>query len=538
MSKKNTPISIYKNDTNFNKVMRYLKRGNKLTDQLSYKEDGTEYFEYLDVDIANGNFARSTKVEKIVMNAEGRFVSVPVVGEELKKLQSSESRANTIGAHIQSLRALEGADEALIASGMLEHAKGDAGSWENIPLPENKVSDANVENTDDDNVNKIEPSEIFGNYSDIFNKHLKYPIDMYTGGEIPIPLSNADPTQGSQDYIFIEQFLYKAPQAGAQRPKFEQNKKGELEDTTGLLGEVLDRGVTRGSNLLGDPKGSCILPIPNRLGVSQGVNWGEARANAVQLGAFQAASGATAQIAENITNGQGPGLVGLVRDGFNQAKSVFNTVSADMAENDGSANAGAVINAVIAKSVLGRIGINVDTEQFLTRETGAAINPNLELLFGGPQLRTFSFVFNFAPNSQEEAKVVRQIQRWFRQGMLPQKTTFGAGGASLFLGSPNVFRICYKNNKRRIKGLNTFKICACTSVEIDFTPDGVYQSYEDDDARSMPVRSTMKLDFNELTPIFANDYNLDDSTVDDQSLADLGMNILGNNDITEDDLGF
>ena len=140
------------------------------------------------------------------------------------------------------------------------------------------------------------------------------------------------------------------------------------------------------------------------------MNWGEARANAVQLGAFQAASAATARVAADIAKGQGPGLVGLVRDGFNQAKSVFNTVSADMAENDGSANAGAVINAVIAKSVLGRIGINVDTEQFLTRETGAAINPNLELLFGGPQLRTFSFVFNFAPNSVEEAKVVRQIQ--------------------------------------------------------------------------------------------------------------------------------
>jgi hypothetical protein len=528
MSKKNTPISIYKNDTNFNKVMRYLKRGNKLTDQLEYRVDGKIYFEYIDIDIANGNFGRSTKVEKFTQNAQGEFVTVPVVGEELKKLQGTDARANTIGAHIQSLRALEGADEALTASGMLVHAEGDQ-SWTKIPLPDGSA-DANVDT--DDNVNKIQPAEIFGNYSDIFNKHLKYPVDMYIGGDA------GEENEGSQDYIFIEQFLYKAPQAGMERPKFETNSKGELEDTTDLLGNILDRGVSRGSNILGDPKGSCILPIPNRLGVSQGVNWGEARANAVQLGAFQAASAATANVAEDIANGRGPGLVGLVRDGFNQAKSVFNTVSDDMARNDGSANAGAVINAVIAKSVLGRIGINVDTEQFLTRETGAAINPNLELLFGGPQLRTFSFVFNFAPNSVEEAKVVRQIQRWFRQGMLPQKTTYGGGGGSLFLGSPNVFRVCYKNNKRRIRGLNTFKICACTSVEIDFTPDGVYQSYEDDDARSMPVRSTMKLDFNELTPIFANDYNLDDSTVDDQSLADLGMNILGNNDITEDDLGF
>ena len=402
MSKKNTPISIYKNDTNFNKAMRYLKRGNKLTDQLSYTVDGQEYFEYIDIDIANGNFGRSTKVEKLVLNAEGRIVAVSVVGDELKKLQGTDARANTIGAHIQSLRGLEGADEALTASGMLVHAEGDQ-SWTKIPLPDGSA-DANVD-TDDD-VNKIQPAEIFGNYSDIFNKHLKYPIDMYTGGEIPIPLANADPTEGSQDYIYIEQFLYKAPQAGAGRPQLEFDKdKNKYVDETGLLGETLARGISRGSNILGDPKGSCILPIPNRLGVSQGVNWGEARANAVQLGAFQAASSATAKVVSDIAKGQGPGLVGLLRDGFNQAKSVFNTVSDDMARNDGSANAGAVINAVIAKSVLGRIGINVDTEQFLTRETGAAINPNLELLFGGPQLRTFSFVFNFAPNSVEEAKV-------------------------------------------------------------------------------------------------------------------------------------
>ena len=123
--------------------------------------------------------------------------------------------------------------------------------------------------------------------------------------------------------------------------------------------------------------------------------------------------------------------------------------------------------------------------------------------------------------------------------MLPQKTTNFGNGGSLFLGSPNVFRICYKNNKRRIKGLNTFKICACTSVEVDFTPDGIYQSYEDLDAddkpNSMPVRSSMKVTFNELTPIFANDYNYD---VNDDSLTDLGDNIKGDNKFTEDDLGF
>jgi len=122
--------------------------------------------------------------------------------------------------------------------------------------------------------------------------------------------------------------------------------------------------------------------------------------------------------------------------------------------------------------------------------------------------------------------------------MLAQKTTDFGNGGSLFLGSPNVFRLCYKNNNRRIKGLNTFKICALTSVQVDFTPDGVYQSYDDDKGVSQPVRSTMKVDFNELTPIFANDYNLNDEGEQDPSIEDLGTNVRGKNAFTEDDLGF
>ena len=35
---------------------------------------------------------------------------------------------------------------------------------------------------------------------------------MYIGGEA------GEENEGSQDYIFIEQFLYKAPQADAERP--------------------------------------------------------------------------------------------------------------------------------------------------------------------------------------------------------------------------------------------------------------------------------------------------------------------------------
>ena len=538
MSDKNTPRSIY-------------GEGKRTTHIIYYRVDGVQYKETIDLDVANGNFGRSKMIEekfiRDIIAPQPIFDWRSMNNEEkLNVIQDSTERITAYSKLLEKLKKEEGANKAFEESGMSDITNSDSilAIGHNIPLPPIPVDNENPK--DSTQGVKIEPKDILGNYDEIFKRHLKYPIDMFTGGEgkTQIPLIDADPDKGSQDYIFIEQFVYQPPQPSIGRYKEftgdeEQQRADRLEYEKGLMGTILQQGISRGRNTFGDPMGSCILPIPNRLGVSQGVSWGEARANAVELGAFQAVTNATRRLFGPNSNPDGGGrLLQLLADGGEQAISTFNTVSDQLGKNDGTANAGSILNATIAKSILGRIGINVDTQQFLTRETGAAINPNLELLFAGPQLRTFSFVFNFAPNSTKEAKVVRQIQRWFRQGMLARKTTDFGNGGSLFLGSPNVFRICYKNNKRRIRSLNTFKICALTSVQIDFTPDGVYQSYEDEDARSQPVRSTMKVDFSELTPIFMNDYNLRDEGEQDPSIEDLGYNVRGENAFTEDDLGF
>ena len=508
MTNKNTPISIKKNS----KDIRDVFSKNKLTKTINYEVDGIIYKETVSLDKANGNLGKSLKIEKKqlleVPSPQPIFDFNTVTNkDELQKLQSNSARMNEYGTLLQDLRVYDGADEALDASGLLEAAKGDV-SYSTIPLPD--VKETGAVNNEDDALAKITPKEIFGDYKEIFKRNLTYPVDMSVGDG-----------GSSQDYMYIEQFLYKAPQSDV------------ITEGAAPIGSVLKTGTPRKSNL-GKTRGTCKLPIPNKLGVSNGVSWGEGRANAVELGAFQAANDTIRRTLRD-SNGLGDVIKNVFEGGRKQIGSTFETVQEQIRNQKGTANSGAVINAVLARSLLGRIGINVDVNQFITRETGAAINPNLELLFGGPQLRTFSFVYNFAPNSAREAREVRMIQRWFRQGMLPQKKT-NFGGGSLFLGSPNVFRLCYKNNKRRIRGLNTFKICAVTSVQVDFTPDGIYQSYEDGDAVSQPVRSTMAVTFNELTPIFANDYSAE--IEDDPSLEDIRENITGNNSLTEDDLGF
>ena len=348
-----------------------------------------------------------------------------------------------------------------------------------------------------------------------FKENLVYPADMLV-------------EFGGQDYIFFEQFEYVPPQ-----PSINKQIRSDLNPSDGdekKLAEVLKKGgLSRGTNLATDSQnqerrfGTCALPIPNRLGVSNGVSWGEGRANALEMAAF----GATAESVRSVM--KDGNIMQVLKDGLTQGGDTFKELAGQFKDNEGGATAANLLSGVLARSILGQIGINVDVDQFITRQTGQAINPNLELLFSGPQLRTFSFDFNFAPNNREEAVIVRKIMRWFRQGMLPKKNVVGSG--SLFLGSPNVFRLCYRNHNRRIKGLNTFKICALTACQVNFTPDGVYQSYEDEAAASQPVRSTMALTFNELTPIFANDYNSDINS-EDSSIVDLGTTI------TDDDIGF
>ena len=507
MSKKNTPEAP-KSDV----------RG-RTSYFVQYEIDGERYFEERSLDVNNGDFLAPLGIKKVNKDAGplgNLYDDVDPESDEGKKVLNSMIRRNKLVDFAKNWAFRDDTIEASFESGYIHYARegklpnGESASFINEPgvpfLVKNDDNSAENITRDPD----ITPQEIFSN--DLFSnkEDLKYPIDMFIGE--PISTLPAG-VQASQDYMFIEQYQYQPPQA-------------EVDQS---IGNALTNGLQRGTNI-GERFGSCRLPIPNKLGVSNGVNWGEGRANAVEMAAFGAT---TSALSKAVTEKD---IVTLLKDAGKQASETFGALKEDLANQDsGSLNSARILNAVIARSALSRIGINVDVDQFITRETGAAINPNLELLFGGPQLRTFSFLFEFAPNDEPEARMVRKIHRWFRQGMLPQRRGANAS-RSLFLGSPNIFRLCYMNKSRRIKGLNTFKICALTSCQIDFTPDGVYQSYEDANAISMPVRSTMQVTFNELTPIFANDYGQANG---DDSLADLGTNIRGtNNSFTQDDVGF
>ena len=169
------------------------------------------------------------------------------------------------------------------------------------------------------------------------------------------------------------------------------------------------------------------------------------------------------------------------------------------------------LNAIA--QAIGALGVSVDVDQAITRTSGAVRNPNLELLFKGPSLRSFNFNIRLTPRSPDESKRVRMIIRALKQHSAAKKNpqifsgdAEGELGGNFLLGTPDVFKLRYikARTQKDIKGLNKFKTCALTSMSVDYTGEiGRFASYEED---SQPVTTIISLSFTELTPIYDQDY--------------------------------
>ena len=137
----------------------------------------------------------------------------------------------------------------------------------------------------------------------------------------------------------------------------------------------------------------------------------------------------------------------------------------------------------------------------LTRTTGAVLNSNLELLFSGPELRTFQFQYIMTPRDKKEAASCKQIIRMFKKAMAP-KLQEGA----LFLYTPNMFFIDFMHKGGVHPFLNRIKPCALTNFGVTYTPDNAYMTYED----GSPVAYNLSFSFSEIEPIYDKDYESGD----------------------------
>ena len=217
--------------------------------------------------------------------------------------------------------------------------------------------------------------------------------------------------------------------------------------------------------------GTVMLPVPGGITDQNNADWGDGRANPLQVAGLDIAGSAIAS-----------GLEGGGTAAANQLK-------------------GLAKSATEAKKLLGGFfaagAVGLDPNEVLARTQGAVINPNLELLFKGPALRPFNFTFQMGARNEGDSLQIMEILRFFKQGSAPQRTE-----AQMLIKAPHTFQIEYLHRGTKNKFLNEIKECALLSVGVNYTPNNNYATF----ANGAPVSIELTLGFKELDPVFNDDY--------------------------------
>mgnify|MGYP000135072172 CR=1 FL=1 len=235
--------------------------------------------------------------------------------------------------------------------------------------------------------------------------------------------------------------------------------------------------------------GHIFLPIPESITDSNGVTWGEDSLNGLAA--------------------TGIGIAGdlMKSDSMNKLQEAGNRGVEglkDLIKDDMTA---AAINSTFASMAVNALGGNTSAAGILARQTGAILNPNMELLFGGVQLRSFSFSFDFAPRDENESIVIKKIIRAFKKSLNAKNGSTGENkGTGLFIKSPDVFQLTYKTGGKNHQFLHKFKPMALLNIAVNYTGAGTYATYDN----TAPVHTKIDLTFQELNPIYSEDYDTEE----------------------------
>ena len=160
--------------------------------------------------------------------------------------------------------------------------------------------------------------------------------------------------------------------------------------------------------------GNIILQMPSNIQDGNAVDYGESKMNTL-IGAAAGVIGSTIKGAGTAASEAVQKKPEEAKNSIaNMTKDIKNAIGTDPSLMDAAKQ---FTTAKATSAALGVLGGNVSTGQLLARQTGNIFNPNMELLFNGPTLRSFNFSFKITPRSAAEARECNNIIRSFKLNM-------------------------------------------------------------------------------------------------------------------------
>jgi hypothetical protein len=269
-----------------------------------------------------------------------------------------------------------------------------------------------------------------------------------------------------------------------------------LSNTGNFAGRPGTRRVNNGTKRLE----TILLPIPSNIQDGNATKFGDSSLNSI----------AGAALGGIVNTMEAGATLNLGKVGQKFTEGLADTANA----GGGLAGAQGFVTRSLASKAIGILGANVTADQILARQQGEILNPNLELLFNGPTLRSFRFQFKMTPRNDLEGQEIKQLIRCIKKNMAPKvkgtnirNTPNDIGdnaNNTTFLKTPNVFELRYRQGNGDHQFLHSFKQCFLESINVNYTGDGTYATYHD----GTPVSIIMDLTFKEIEPIYDIDYDV------------------------------
>ena len=191
----------------------------------------------------------------------------------------------------------------------------------------------------------------------------------------------------------------------------------------------------------------------------------------------------------------GMAIAGGVQDLGSPISSVVEGVKNNLNLQSNLANAGGIAKQAALKLIPQQL-MGGTPNQMLALSKGEVYNPNVELLYTSPQMRGFSFNFEFVPKSEQETSMMNQIIRNFKIWSAPDALESG------MFEIPHVWKVEYMTAGSPNENMNQFKKAACTSITIQANPSTNMHVAHGDGA---PISTVMQLTFREVDIITRED---------------------------------
>ena len=194
----------------------------------------------------------------------------------------------------------------------------------------------------------------------------------------------------------------------------------------------------------------------------------------------------------------------------------------EVAQQIGGGDSAAITDSIQTFARVGKVGLiksmikklGADPNAVTQNINGKIANPYTEQVFNGIKLRDFNFNWKLVPRNRAEQRAIERIIRYLRRAALPDTSeSFGSSGFLSDLGGqdfggsatdrwltvPNLFNLRWKQggDGSEISSLPKIKICICTCIDVNYTPDNVWATHLDGSNQPAPVAIELRIGFGE-----------------------------------------